>query len=229
MTGDIGEADSIPQYLADFACLPTGTFFVLGNHDFYRGSIARVSADVAALSSARQQLTWLTNTGCAQLNPEVAIVGDDGWSDGRLGNPTTTPIMLNDFHLIEELTGLSRCRLVQRLNELGDQAASRLRPKLHNAASQYANVVILTHAPPFEGACWHEGRTSSPRLAAVVHLCGNRRRDHRGGDSTSVDAVSRTLWTYAQRRAVCAALERSRAYGGGWLWSPDGAWIPRAW
>ena len=163
LSGDIGEAESIVSYLKEFEnFLPVRIYFVLGNHDFYRGSIAKVRADVRLLSSRSEQLVWLTDTDCIEIDNRVGIVGDDGWSDGRLGNATDTPIELNDFYLIEELAGHERSELVQRLNQLGDEAAERLRKKLNDAASRYANLVVVTHPPPFEGATWHQGTTSSP-------------------------------------------------------------------
>ena len=89
------------------------------------------------------------------------LVGDDCWGDGRLGNPHSTPVELRDFYLIEELTGHSRPDLVRLLNKLGDEAGARLRAKLEAAVAESAQVVVVTHPPPFEGATWHEGRISS--------------------------------------------------------------------
>jgi predicted phosphohydrolase len=163
ITGDIGEAVSILPFLKDFAVLlPVKSFFVLGNHDFYRGSIGQVRAEVKSLIVANPQLTWLTDTAYLELSAGVALVGDDGWSDGRLGDALGTPVELNDFVLIRELSGHTRPILVQRLNRLGDESAARLAGKLQDAASRYARVLVLTHVPPFEGACWHEGKTSWP-------------------------------------------------------------------
>ena len=163
LSGDIGEADSVVSYLREFEdLLPVRLYFVLGNHDFYRGSIAQVKADIHRLSSRSEQLVWLTDTDCADIGNRVGIVGDDGWSDARLGNALGTPVELSDFYLIKELTGHTRSELVQRLNELGDEAAERLGKKLDDAASRYANLVVVTHPPPFEGATWHQGTTSWP-------------------------------------------------------------------
>ena len=163
VSGDIGEADSVIGYLREFESqLPVPTYFVLGNHDFYRGSIARVSANAAGLSSSSERLVWLTDTGYVELDEGVALVGDDGWSDGRFGNPMNTPVELNDFHLISELTDHTRAELVRCLNQLGDEAAARLRRKLEAAAIRCTSVVVVTHVPPFKCACWHEGEISSP-------------------------------------------------------------------
>ena len=47
--GDIGEADSVSFFLTEMdAALSLPIYFVLGNHDFYRGSIRRVRSVVAA-------------------------------------------------------------------------------------------------------------------------------------------------------------------------------------
>src|SRR5436305_186175 len=48
ITGDIGEAHDVLAHLRTFADRGP-TYFVLGNHDFYRGSIAGIRAEVSAL------------------------------------------------------------------------------------------------------------------------------------------------------------------------------------
>ena len=162
VSGDTGEATSILGYLREFEDeVGAPTYFVLGNHDFYRGSIRQVVADVASLASSSGRLTWLTQSGPELLEEGLAVVGDDGWADARLGDPLGTPVELNDFYLIEELTGHSREVLVRRLNRLGDKAAARLRSKLDRAATRCGYVVVVTHVPPFEGATWHKGEISS--------------------------------------------------------------------
>jgi len=162
LSGDIGEADSVVGYLREFGDrLAVPTYFVLGNHDFYGGSLAAVRTDVLAASSGGSKLVWLTGVGPVRLDGSVVLVGDDCWADGRLGNPMGTPVELNDFHLIEELSGHSRAGLVSHLNRLGDAAAVRLSGKLHGAAAMCPNVVVVLHVPPFEGATWHQGEISS--------------------------------------------------------------------
>lgn len=163
VSGDTGEAPSVVAYLQEFEReVDSRACFVLGNHDFYKGSIREVVADVSAFAQSNHKLTWLTQARPQVVQPDVAIVGDDGWADGRLGDPLGTPVELNDFHLIEELIGHPRDVLVRRLNRLGDKAAERLRVKLDDAASRCKYVVVVTHPPPFAGAAWHEGEPSSP-------------------------------------------------------------------
>jgi predicted MPP superfamily phosphohydrolase len=184
ISGDIGEAPSVGGYLRELGDhLRCRTLFILGNHDFYSGSIKQVVGRVAGLSRAQRRLIWMTQSPPVLPEPGVAIVGDDGWSDGRLGDPLGTPVELNDFYLIEELAGHSREELVRRLNTLGDKAAERLEPKLQAAARVSRFVVVVTHAPPFAGATWHEGRQSSPEwlpwfscdaLGRAITACAQR-------------------------------------------------------
>jgi hypothetical protein len=69
--------------------------------------------------------------------------------------------VLNDYYLIEELTGLSRQDRFMQLAKLGDQAAEHFRSFLPEACARFQNLILLTHVPPFREACSHEGRISS--------------------------------------------------------------------
>jgi predicted MPP superfamily phosphohydrolase len=159
--GDIAQANSVLGSLQSLEGeLDRDIYFVLGNHDFYGGSIIEVRGQVRQLVEHAEHLVWLTEAEAQVLNGLVAIVGDDSWADARFGNALRTPVELNDFFLIEELTGLSREALVHTLNGLGDAAAARLAPKLEQAARSCPRVVFLTHVPPFREAAWHQCRPS---------------------------------------------------------------------
>ena len=85
--GDIAEAADVADYLQGLdARLGLPLYFVLGNHDFYRGSIARVRAAVQVLGARSPRLRWLAGSGVVGLTPETALVGHDGWADGRYGD-----------------------------------------------------------------------------------------------------------------------------------------------
>jgi len=158
VTGDTAEAPALLGWLERLrANMALPLHVVLGNHDFYRGSIAGVSA---ALRAAQERIgvVWLTHSEPVRLAEGLALVGDDGWGDGRLGDAAGSQVELNDFHLIEELRGLDRAARLERVAELGAAAAARLAPKLDAAASACRRVCVATHVPPFAGAAWHEGR-----------------------------------------------------------------------
>lgn len=159
--GDIGEADTIERYLRDLVAeTKRPMYVVLGNHDFYRGSITAVRSAVTALCQDVPGLTYLPQAGVVELTETTALVGHDGWGDGRYGNYASSTVELNDHVLIEELTGLSRAALREALEQLGDAAAAYLREVLPCALALYRQVILLTHVPPFREACWHEGRLS---------------------------------------------------------------------
>lgn len=166
LSGDIGTARTLAGHLRMLdAEAAAPIFFVLGNHDYYGSSLAATAAAARGIVAESKRLCWLTEAGPCLLDDHAALVGDDGWGDARFGNAMTTPVRLNDFVLIEDLACLSRADLVGALQRLGDEAATRLAPKLAQAAAACRRVVVVTHVPPFHEAAWHEGRPSDPDYA----------------------------------------------------------------
>jgi Icc protein len=159
--GDIGEANNVESYLQTLSNrLRVPIYFVLGNHDFYHGSIAKVRDSVLQLTRQSQWLRWLPATGIVELTKDTCLIGHDTWADGRIGDYANSNILLNDFFLIKELqTADSNVRLA-KLNALGDEAAAFLRGLLPEALSRFNNILLLVHVPPFKESCWHEGRIS---------------------------------------------------------------------
>src|SRR4051812_44396530 len=87
LSGDIGEAPDVTRYLMDFdQRLRRPVYFVLGNHDFYRGSIAGVRHRIEQLCASHPRLHWLPRAGVVALTERTGLVGHDGWGDGRLGD-----------------------------------------------------------------------------------------------------------------------------------------------
>lgn len=157
--GDTAEGPSVIVELRRLAArLAVPVYFILGNHDFYLASFATVTERVRGRLAGHPRLTWLTETGPVLLSESVALLGDDGWADARLGDPAGTTIEVNDFYRIRELKGLTPAERVLALNRLGDAAAARLRPKLESASVARPRVVVLTHVPPFAEAASHQGR-----------------------------------------------------------------------
>jgi len=106
ISGDIAEADDVANHLlAITEKVKRPVYFVLGNHDFYRGSIAGVREKVRSLCSGTPNLHWMPEVSVVPFGEEVCLVGHDGWSDGRLGEHHGSDVMLNDFGLIEEFGG----------------------------------------------------------------------------------------------------------------------------
>ncbi|MFN0102542.1 MAG: metallophosphoesterase [Bryobacteraceae bacterium] len=172
--GDLGEAESVAGYLAELdRHVRIPTYFVMGNHDFYRGSIADLRERIGRLAASLEKLTYLTRTAePVALTAEWGLVGHDNWADGRLGAGALSKVMLNDFLLISELRTLDAEERFRRLAVLGDGAAAELEPVLRRALARFPNVLCLLHVPPFAEACWHEGRISDaeylPHFASLA-------------------------------------------------------------
>ncbi len=162
ITGDIGEAHTVAAHLQAFAELRP-VYFVLGNHDFYHGSISGVRAMIRETCHDVPNLRWMPDAGIIELTESTCLVGHDGWYDGRLGDYQGSDIMLNDFTLIGEFDGFHAGNTAERLaklHALGDEAAAHFRGMLPEALAHFRNIIILTHVPPFRESCWHEGAIS---------------------------------------------------------------------
>lgn len=163
ISGDIAQALTIEKHLLKMdQSLPLPIYFVLGNHDYYHGSISGVRSAVKRMSNESSRLNWLNVSGAVYLSPKTCLVGHDGWCDARLGDYYHSSVMLNDFLLISELSGLSRDKLLQRLNRLGDEAAEHFKKVLPEALKSAEHIVVLTHVPPFLEAAWYNGKYCEP-------------------------------------------------------------------
>ena len=155
--GDTALAASIEHQLRRMAeVVGKPVWFVLGNHDFYGGSIATVRAAVTELSG-EGRVVWLGAADVVELTSRTALVGHDGWGDARLGNVDGTPVLLTDFFVIAELAGVERPELTARLRRLGDEAAAHVGRVLPEALESHEHALVVTHVPPFREACWHRG------------------------------------------------------------------------
>jgi Icc protein len=162
ISGDIGEASSVIGYLERIGQhLKRPVYFVLGNHDFYRGSIQGVRAAIRDFAAESPYLTWLPDAGVVELTPDTALIGHDAWADGRAGDYLRSDVLMNDYLLIEEFAGLNKRGRLDKLHTLGDEAADYFRRTLTEAIARYRKVILVTHVPPFVEACWHEGELST--------------------------------------------------------------------
>jgi 3',5'-cyclic AMP phosphodiesterase CpdA len=165
ISGDIGEAHNVTDYLKGFArTVGKPVYFVLGNHDFYRSSLAHVRQEIDAFVKHESRLHYLTPMPCLELTPDAAMVGHDAWADGRYGDFMSSTMTLNDYVLIEELAqafGQGHLHLLQALQKLGDEAAQALEERLTYALERYKLVFVVTHPPPFIENTLYEGKPSS--------------------------------------------------------------------
>ena len=157
--GDICNGyNSLFQLKMMCAHLEIPIYFVLGNHDFYYGSIVKTRKMAHILTQEIPALKYLTDGGVVELTPTTALIGHDGWSDGRAGDFLHSTVLLNDYFLIDEIKDLTPLDRLHKLNDLGEEAAKSLGKTLRLALQNYPRVVLLTHVPPFREACLYEGK-----------------------------------------------------------------------
>ena len=166
VSGDIAESHNLVDYLSVLSHnLDCRIAFVLGNHDFYRGSIVRVREEVRALCARHDNLLYLTDAPCVEIGEDVGLFGHDGWADARAGDYDSSTVMMNDYLLIGELARLNKDELRGVLHGLGDAAAKSVRELLPAALEQFAQVFFVTHVPPLREACWYNGRIANDEWA----------------------------------------------------------------
>ncbi len=172
--GDIAESHDIREYLGRMReCIPTPIYFVLGNHDFYHGSIVATRRRVVEFCDERPGLIYLTaGEAVAALADGVGLIGHDGWADGRAGDFARSMVSMMDYRLIDEFAGRDKRARWDVLKSLGDEAARHVRRVLPAALAQFREVVLLTHVPPLRAACWYNGQISddewSPHFTCVA-------------------------------------------------------------
>ena len=173
ITGDISESHDIVfqlERIADAVDCPT--HFVLGNHDFYRGSIAGTRAKVVDVSRQRPAICYLSDSDPIEIASDVFLVGDDGWGDALVGDYENSSIRLNDFRLIDDFVQSDPDDWKELLIQQGHESAKRVQQKLAGLPENAKHVLLLTHVPPFRESCWYMGQTTDDNWAPFF-VCGS--------------------------------------------------------
>ena len=165
ISGDIAEAPNLIDILNEMArYINKPIYFVLGNHDYYRGQINEVHDAITILTKEHDKLFWLPASGMQELGNNTFLIGQDGWADGRLGDYQNSRVVLNDSRMIADLFQekiLGKYQLLEKMQQLADADAIKLQNDLEQAVSQSPKkIIVLTHVPPFKEACLHEGKIS---------------------------------------------------------------------
>ena len=165
ISGDIAEAPCLVDVLNEMANYTNKPiYFVLGNHDYYKGQVNAVRDAMIDLTKTNNKLFWLPASEMQKLDNDTLLIGQDGWADGRLGDYKNSRIVLNDSRMIADLFQekiLGKYQLLDKMQQLADNDAMKLKIDLENAVSQNPKkIIILTHVPPFKEACLHSGKIS---------------------------------------------------------------------
>lgn len=167
ISGDIAEAPLLINILKEMVeYIKKPIYFVLGNHDYYRGQVDKVRNDVCSLMETEKLLYWLPKSGLRAFTKEAVLLGQDGWADGRYGDYTNSSVILNDSRMIADLfqqNVIGKYSLLKKMQELADRDAKLLEDDLVTAIKQYhpKKIIVLTHVPPFKEACLYAGKISN--------------------------------------------------------------------
>lgn len=163
--GDICNHEYLESWLVKLQkMVQAPIYFCLGNHDFYHSSISEVRELARRITQAHNQICWLPSADVVSLFGDVGLVGHGCWGDGRAGSFLKSPLSLNDFRYIKELTGFSKHDQLEQVRRLGAEAADYLASQVEMAAKRYGEVIVLTHVPPFPEACLYMGKSSEEGL-----------------------------------------------------------------
>lgn len=165
ISGDIAEATDIANVLSEIdEHVKRPIYFVLGNHDYYRGQVKEVRQAMTDLSNTHDKLYWLPAAGLQELENKTILLGQDGWADGRFGDYQNSRVALNDSRMIAELFQgkiIGKYALQGKMQELADVDAALLKADLYQAVSKNPKkIIVLTHVPPFRESCMHLGQIS---------------------------------------------------------------------
>lgn len=167
ISGDIAEPPSIESILKEMtSTTQKPIYFVLGNHDYYRGSINDLRNKMTSITKDEPFLFWLPASGPQKLNNNVVLLGRDCFADGRYGDYTNSRVVLNDSRMIVDLlqsSALGKYPLLEKIQQLADQDANELEKSIEQAIRSYnpKKIIILIHVPPFREVCMHEGEISN--------------------------------------------------------------------
>jgi len=164
ITGDIADSVQIGSVLDQLArSVRKPIYFVLGNHDFYQGSVRETNYAADGQIAKHSNLDWLQGREILELGATTALIGIGGWADGLGGLGPATTKRVADFELIQDLSTLPNdAERFAWMLDFAETAASQLRIVLEEAMGTYAKIIVATHVPPFEGAAWHAGKPSEP-------------------------------------------------------------------
>lgn len=179
ITGDIGESQNTIFFLQELEHqLKMPIYFVLGNHDFWHSSVKEVTKTMSDACFGTF-LRYLPEQHCLLISSNTALIGVNGWADGRYGNYKDSYVQLVDSIYIAELAkgaGIAEMRiseqvrdkqgLVRVMRRLAKADAQLLKSHLESAmadgAERIKRIIVATHIPPFAEVSYYRGEMSDP-------------------------------------------------------------------
>ena len=170
ITGDISNAGSLVYHLSVIErAIARPTYFVLGNHDFYRADVESVRAKMRELSNVSSYLRYMPTVQYTPLNQKTAVVGHDGWYDALYGDWKKGTFMMPDWTQIgdfangvksspgsavytPEIVDVNKQKIVEKSRELAHTGVMHVHNAIKAAVRYHKSIVVLTHFPPWQEA-----------------------------------------------------------------------------
>lgn len=155
ITGDISEATTLETHLRMMEMyIPNiPIYFVCGNHDYYHGSISETRVMLKDKFGANSRIQWLPTIDYISLSKKAALVGHDGWYDGRYSSYYDSQLDMSDYHLIKELKGGAWYveERFQKIGQLALEGALHITGGIRKAFETGHDLVyVATHVAPFK-------------------------------------------------------------------------------
>lgn len=191
LSGDISTAHSIVLHLGLVEkVLQRPIYFVLGNHDYYGGSIEEVRKQMKDLGKLSPYLKYLSNSTYYMLNSSTAIVGHDTWYDVINGEGPRSRFKLNDFRLIKEYcvrgsanpllnSDILMKDIVEVSRNLSHEGVLHIQKGIKEAFRYARTVIVVSHVPPYAESHMYKGRVGSDEAQPwfTCKLLGDMLRD----------------------------------------------------
>jgi Icc-related predicted phosphoesterase len=174
ITGDLSNSKMLFHHLLvlEKEMDPVPVFFVLGNHDYYDGSIKDIRVILkerySYTESDKKELSkgayWLGSSGIIPLVDSTALIGHDGWYDGGYANWFKSKLGMLDYEVIKELDSNS-CPVKElrfdALQKIAWESANYIKENMVKAFNEgYKTLYIATHIPPFRESSTYLGKIS---------------------------------------------------------------------
>lgn len=146
---------------------------LLGNHDRWDADYDALRTDLRALTAASRlpgrevdslgAFTYLSEREApVWVTDSTAVIGHDGWYDGRAGVGFDTRARIKDTQYIPALLGLTVSQQWSLYERWAMDATDAIVARATAAfAAGAAHVLCVTHVPPFEIVAGHGGRIGS--------------------------------------------------------------------
>jgi predicted phosphohydrolase len=161
LTGDISVARKLTYHLSAVEkIVQRPIYFVLGNHDYYGGTLEPVRKAMRELTNLSPFLRYMPTMPYLGITQSTAIVGHDGWYDALLGDWQNSNFQMSDWTAIGDFIPVNgnKATIVTLARKLAHEGVQHVHNGIKQAVRYHKNIVVLTHFPPFPQCHVYQGK-----------------------------------------------------------------------